>query len=130
MKEMGKRIKQRREDLGLTLEELGRKLGVTKSTISKYERGEIKQIKRAHLEELSKILQCTPEWLMGFDNAKDVRVVYSAEGYEPVEAIVETSKPIIGAESVKIKRAQLYKVALDIKPENLDTAIQILKSLI
>lgn len=130
MKEMGKRIKQKREELNLTLEDLGKKLGVTKSTISKYERGEIQQIKRAHVEELSKILHCSPEWLMGFDTAKDVRVVYSADGHEPVEALVEVSKPILGREAEMAKRALLYKVALEVKPENLQAAIDILKALI
>lgn len=130
MKEMGKRIKQKREELNLTLEDLGKKLGVTKSTISKYERGEIQQIKRAHVEELSKILHCSPEWLMGFDTAKDVKVVYSADGHEPVEALVEVSKPVIGKETEMSKRALLYKVALEVKPENLQAAIDILKALI
>ena len=131
MKEMGKRIKQKREELNMTLEELGKKLGVTKSTISKYERGEIQQIKRSHVEELSKILHCSPEWLMGFDNAKDVKVVYSADGHEPVEALVEVnSKPVLGREAEMAKRALLYKVALDVKPENLQAAIDILKALI
>lgn len=130
MKEMGKRIKQKREEMGMTLEDLGKKLGVTKSTISKYERGEISQIKRTHVEELSKILHVSPEWLMGFDSAKDVKVVYSADGHEPVEALVEMSKPVIGREAETAKRATLYKVALDIKPENLQVAIDILKSLI
>lgn len=130
MKEMGKRIKQKREELNLTLEDLGKKLGVTKSTISKYERGEIQQIKRAHVEELSKILHCSPEWLMGFDTAKDVKVVYSADGHEPVEALVEVSKPILGRETEMAKRALLYKVALEVKPENLQAAIDILKALI
>lgn len=130
MKEMGKRIKQKREEMGMTMEELGKKLGVTKSTISKYERGEISQIKRAHVEELSRILHAPADWLMGFDNAKDVTVRYSADGREPVEALVEVSKPIIGAETDMAKRALLYKVALEVKPENLQTAIDILKALI
>ena len=130
MKEMGKRIKQKREEANMTMEELGKKLGVTKSTISKYERGEISQIKRNHVEELSKILHCSPEWLMGFDNAKDVKVVYTADGHEPVEALVEVSKPVLGREAETAKRALLYKVALDVKPENLQTAIDILKALI
>ena len=61
MKEMGKRIKQKREELNMTCEDLGRKLGVNRSTISKYERGEIQQIKRSHVEELSKIPDREPE---------------------------------------------------------------------
>lgn len=66
---------------------------------------------------------------MGFDDKPEVKVVYLAEGEEPVTAVVD-HKPIIGNESQRAQRALLYKVALEVKPENLKTAIEILKSLI
>lgn len=129
MKQLGKRIRSRRGELGLTAEDLGRKLGVNKSTISKWERGEVEHIKRSHLNEMCSILQCSPEWLMGFENAPEVTVTYNAEGHEPVNAIVD-HQPIIGDESERAQRALLYKVALEVKPENLPAAIKILKALI
>lgn len=130
MKEMGKRIKQKREELGLTLEDLGRKLGVNKSTVSKWERGAVESIKRSHVDDLARVLHCAPEWLMGFESSPEVKVIYSADGVEPVTALVDVKKPIIGEESQRAQRALLYKVALEIKPENVQTAIEILKSLI
>ena len=130
MKTMGKRIAQKRDEYRMTCEELGAKLGVTKSTVSKWERGEVENVKRSHIAKMADIFHVTPEWLMGFENAKDVKVVYSADGHEPVEALVEVSKPILGREAEMAKRALLYKVALDVKPENLQAAIDILKALI
>lgn len=37
--DIGVRIKARRKDVGMTQEELGKKIGVTKATINKYETG-------------------------------------------------------------------------------------------
>ena len=129
MKKLGQRIREKREELGLTMEDLGQKMHVNKSTISKWERGAVESIKRSHVDELAQILHCSPEWLMGFDDKPEVKVVYPADGEEPVTAVVD-HKPIIGNESQRAQRALLYKVALEVKPENLKTAIEILKSLI
>ena len=80
MKQLGKRIRNKREELGLTAEDLGRKLGVNKSTISKWERAEVEHIKRSYINEMSEIFHCSPEWLMGFDGAPEVKVTYNADG--------------------------------------------------
>ena len=43
--DMGQRIKELRIKNGLTQEELGKYIGVQKSAIRKYEKGEVKNIK-------------------------------------------------------------------------------------
>ena len=125
MKTMGKRIAQKREERHMTMEELGAKLGVTKSTISKWERGEVEHIKRSYIDKLCDIFQCPPQWLMGFEGTEDVKITYSADNKEPVTAIVDKT-PLLGNSN---KRAKLYQVALDVRPENIEVAINILKSL-
>ena len=74
---------------------------------------------------MASIFKCDPEWLMHMEGRSQVTVTYEAEDREPVTAIVN-KEPIMGPESL---RAQLYKVAIDVKPENLQAAIEILKSL-
>jgi len=61
----GARIKERREALGMTLEEVGNGLGVNKSTIKRYEDGVTKRITIATYEKLAEILDTTPLYLMG-----------------------------------------------------------------
>lgn len=61
--EIGKRIKQRREELHLTQEDLGAPLGFNKSTIQRYETGKIRKIKLPVLESMAKILKVEPNWL-------------------------------------------------------------------
>lgn len=124
-KVMGQRIHEKREAAGLSVEELADKIGVSRQTVYKWEKGIVKNIDRDYIGKMAALFRCDPEWLMHMENSK-VTVTYSADGREPVSAIV-SKEPIIGPAS---KRAQLYKVALEVKPENLQTAIDILKSLI
>ncbi len=63
----GTRIKERREHLGMTLEEVGRGLGVNKSTIKRYEDGVTRRITIATYEKLAEVLKTSPLYLMGED---------------------------------------------------------------
>ncbi|MDE6904020.1 MAG: helix-turn-helix domain-containing protein [Lachnospiraceae bacterium] len=66
--EMAKRIKERRILIGLTQEELGEKLGLQKSAIAKYENGRVENIKRSIIANMAKILECSPAYLMGWED--------------------------------------------------------------
>ena len=48
--EMGEIIKQLRKAHNLTQEELGKRLGVQKSAIAKYEKGRVENIKRSTIQ--------------------------------------------------------------------------------
>lgn len=60
---IGNRIKQAREDKGFTQEELGRALGLNKSTVQRYETAKIEKIKLPVIEAMAQILNVNPEWL-------------------------------------------------------------------
>lgn len=62
--EIGKRIKQRREELGMTQEELGKHLWLNKSTIQRYEAGKIVKIKLPVIHAMAKQLRVDPDWLV------------------------------------------------------------------
>lgn len=63
---IGDRIRQLREQLGLTQEEVGNKIGVTKATVNRYETGEI-DIKRTIAIKLADVLNSTPSYIMGWE---------------------------------------------------------------
>ena len=65
---IGERIKDRRIQKGMTLEELGNKVGVGKSTVRKWETGEISNIKTDKIEKLSEALNLSPITLMGLES--------------------------------------------------------------
>ena len=64
---MAERIKEKRIELGLTQEELGEKLGLQKSAIAKYENGRVENIKRSVIAEMARLFNCSPAYLMGWD---------------------------------------------------------------
>lgn len=58
-------IAQRRKELGLTLEEVGKACGVGKSTVKKWEDGFISNMKRDKIAALAAILKVSPLDLIG-----------------------------------------------------------------
>ncbi len=62
--EIGGRLKQAREKRNMTQEELGKLLGLNKSTIQRYESGQVKKIKLPVLENIAEILGVNPSWLI------------------------------------------------------------------
>ena len=65
--EKGQKIKKMREEKGMTLEELGNKVGVGKSTVRKWENGIIANMRRDKISKLADALDCSPSYLMGWD---------------------------------------------------------------
>ncbi len=65
MMSIGSIIKSRRKELGLTLEEVGRAVGVGKSTVRKWETGYIENMRRDKIPALAKILALDPSIFIG-----------------------------------------------------------------
>lgn len=65
--DLGNKIKNRRQELGLTLEEVGKIVGVSKSTVMKWETGYIENMRRDKIALLAKALKVSPLWIMGID---------------------------------------------------------------
>ena len=65
-KDMAKRIKELRQEKGLTLEQVAKVVGVGKSTVRKWETGMIANMKRDKIASLAKALGTTPAYLMGW----------------------------------------------------------------
>ena len=64
---MGERIKMLRIQNNLTLEQVGQKVGVGKSTVRKWETGMIANMKRDKIYALAEALHTTPAYLMGWE---------------------------------------------------------------
>lgn len=60
-------LKNRRKELGLTLEEVAKHVGITRQTAQKYESGIVANIPSDKVEKLAEVLQTTPAFLMGWD---------------------------------------------------------------
>lgn len=60
-------LRKRRLELNLTLEEVGNIVGVTKSTVAKWEKGNIQNMKRDKIALLAKALDVTPNFIIGLE---------------------------------------------------------------
>ncbi len=58
---IGKRVKERREELGMSQSVLAKRIGVSGPSLSQLESGKIKRSRR--LNKLAAALKVTPEWL-------------------------------------------------------------------
>ena len=77
---IAERIKNRRKELGLSVEEVAERLGKNRATVYRYESNEIEKLPTTILEPLAMVLRTTPGYLMGWteqknapENGKDLR---------------------------------------------------------
>lgn len=64
---IGARIKQRRLEIGMSVEELADALGKNRATVYRYENGDIENMPTPILEPIARILNTTPAYLMGYE---------------------------------------------------------------
>ena len=70
-KQVGLRIKERRNELKISMPELGRRVGVNKSTIQRYEADGVDPKRTMVINGLAEALLTTPEWLTGLSDDKE-----------------------------------------------------------
>lgn len=63
---VGDRIRAKRQDLGMSVDELAARLGKNRATVYRYEKGDIENMPVNVLEPLAEVLQTTPSYLMGW----------------------------------------------------------------
>ncbi|MCM1297326.1 MAG: helix-turn-helix domain-containing protein [Muribaculaceae bacterium] len=121
----GDRIHYLRVDLGLTLQELGDKVGVGASTVRKWETGYIKTLRTDKLQALAEALDTSVDYLMGWtENSVKVGSVGTNNG-----VIGQNSGEIHVAQERSKEEAELLRIFnnLDVKRrmELLMTAIRL-----
>ena len=117
---IGEVIKIRRMELGLTLEEVGQRVGVGKSTVRKWETGMIENMRRDKIAKLAEVLDLSPELLVGTEEKKKSRQVMIDE----IKCLSDDQRALISfAESVPEEKAgrllQIMKLFLE--SEKLDS---------
>ena len=84
-------IKNRRIEIGATLEDIAKIVGVSKATVQRWESGNIANIRRDKIVKLAKALNVSPAYLMGWEEEPDIPS-------HPDILPIETKKiPIIGS---------------------------------
>lgn len=76
-------IKARRLELGLTMLDVSKKVGVSEATISRWESGDIANMKRDRIVLLADALDLSPAVIMGWDEEKPIDI-FNLPGIEPL----------------------------------------------
>ncbi len=110
---MGERIKQLRIANGLTQEELGKYIGVQKAAIRKYEKGEVKNMKRTSIQILSNLFKVSPSYLMCIDEKNSSSL--NNKEYSSIPLISEYNENL----ETSIKKSFVKEITLtDSLPQN------------
>jgi len=91
---LGDKIKKRRLELGLTLEDVGKIVGVAKSTVNKWESGDIENMRKDKIELLAKALRVHPLWIMEIEDK-----TYYGTKKVPILGAVAAGNPVFAQES-------------------------------
>ena len=65
----GKRMKERRLELGLSADDVAEKIGVSRSTYFRYENGDIEKLSIQIIKPIADILRTTPGYLAGWEDS-------------------------------------------------------------
>ena len=122
---MNEVIKTRRKELNITLEEIGDYVGVSKTTVQRWESGNISNMRRDRIKKLSEILRINPDELLGIEIKQEenfVRIPILSKVVAGVPATAQ--KEITGYEYVPSHWTENDSVfALEIKGDSMEPRI-------
>jgi transcriptional regulator with XRE-family HTH domain len=111
---LGTKIKELRLLHEMSQEELGRRVGVQRAAINKYEKGTVTNIPISTIEEIAKVFDVSPAYLVGWDNISmynplslEVKVLQGVKHFYGSEAI-DILEVISNVDKVGLKRLLQY----------------------
>lgn len=98
----GERIRARRNEINMTADELAEKIGVSRSTVFRYEGGSIEKIPYQKLIDIATALRTTWSYLMGIETEAALPV--TEESGKEAAIIMEGLTPEKRAEALRYLR--------------------------
>lgn len=92
-------MRRRRIELGLTLEQVAKYVGVCKSTVSKWENGHIQNMRRDRITRLAEVLRISPTVItdlaapnreLSDDDRDTLRTVYGSDGSDEDKELLKS----------------------------------------
>lgn len=96
-------IKNRRIELGLTMAEVAKQVGVSEGTVSRWESGNIANMRRSKIAALAKVLDLSPSVIMGWDGEEPLPsniTPLSNLPMIPVVGNIAAGQPILAQENI------------------------------
>ena len=93
-------IKNRRKELGLTLLDIANACGVSEATVSRWESGDIVNMKRSRIAQLANVLKISPSMLIHDDYDVQTNLNPIIKPKVPVLGVVPCGEPIEAIEDI------------------------------
>ena len=93
---IGELINKKRTELGLTLEEVGNAVGVSKSTVKKWEDGFISNMRRDKISKLAKVLEMNPVALITGEEMSANEDEIDVSKYSNIKPVKKIKLPMLG----------------------------------
>ena len=109
----GIKIKELRVISGMSQEELGKRVGVQRAAINKYEKGTVTNIPIATIEKIARVFDVSPTYIVGWNSNNDnplsaeVKVLQGVKTFYGAES-VELLEDFTNLTTVGKKRVQQY----------------------
>ena len=101
----GERIKERRKEIGISADVLAEAIGVSRSTVFRYENGFIEKMPMQTLEPIAKVLRTTVEFLMGWtdeSNQSGSTIIPLPESRPvPLLGAIACGEPILAEDNIE-----------------------------
>lgn len=111
---LAERLRQRRMQSGMTLQQIADAAGVTKSTIQRYEQATIENPRPVVVQGIAAVLGVSPAWLCGAGESGEQEVVF--------EDVVEKLR-------LRPELCELVCAAADYTPAQLRCAVRVVRAL-
>lgn len=105
--DVGKRIRERRKELNISVDELAKKLNKNRTTVYRYEKGDIENLPMDILGPLAKALDTTPAYLMGWDS-KPVSAINTITDYYRLSVEDLAEGTLESEDNVRIERFKVW----------------------
>lgn len=110
-----KRIQERRLELNLSYQALADRTGLSKSTLQRYETGDIMNIPLSKIDILAQGLQTSPLYLLGWEDSPNNKEAEIIEAYRKQPQLHEAVEKVLGiykddTGSIK-ERTMTFKIA-------------------
>ena len=96
MSDVGKLLKNRRAELKLSQEYVGKVVGVSAATVSRWESGQIANMTRSRIADLAKVLQISPMDIIDFDPDFEPN-----DGTIPLIGRIACGAPVLAEENIE-----------------------------
>lgn len=133
MKEIGERIRYYRKRSGMSMKELGKKIGISEAGVAKYETGKLMSIDLSMIRSIAKAIGVEPEKIFSWDESDYGNPTSNQWGDDESNIEYLKKDPELLDQYLEITRDPqtrvLFDKVKDLEPEDVETILSVINSI-